>query len=509
MYIYTHKKIMSNEYIDLVVNSIEINKDYTTFTTKEGVTKQYVDTTVDSKISSLVASAPAVLDTLKELSDALASDPNFATTVATSVATVQTNVNTLDTRVTNLAVEHKAALDAEVLSRQQLSTSTDSRFVSSNAAIAQNTATITSNYNAELAARTAADTALDQKIASEKVISATAVALEATSRTTADTTLEQKIASEKVISATAVAQEATSRTAADAALEVKIADEKKVSADSVALEATSRVAGDDTLNSKIDSAISQVNTTLSTKLAVSNNYAKRVDGNFSVAEDSFLYIGDLWRIRANNSSGSTKKMQFEYSDDAGATFKLGVPFIRTSTISLVPYLITPTLTSNTSESPNFVVTTSSIHSSPYESWRLFDGNQNGYWTSAPGTYLMSSPFAATSLNSFNTGTTVINGAWVKITLNEQKKFNYYRLGQYNTGGSSNALADFTIYGSNDNSSYAIINQQIGYSTAGTSGVWQPNISVGNQQYKYIVFQVTKMAGYGDFVSVVNLDFGYA
>jgi hypothetical protein len=37
---------MSNDYADLVVNSIEINKDYTTFTTKEGVTKQYVDTTV-------------------------------------------------------------------------------------------------------------------------------------------------------------------------------------------------------------------------------------------------------------------------------------------------------------------------------------------------------------------------------------------------------------------------------------------------------------------------------
>jgi len=31
---------MSNDYADLVVTSIEINKDYTTFTTKEGVTKQ-------------------------------------------------------------------------------------------------------------------------------------------------------------------------------------------------------------------------------------------------------------------------------------------------------------------------------------------------------------------------------------------------------------------------------------------------------------------------------------
>ena len=29
-----------------------------------------------------------------------------------------------------------------------------------------------------------------------------------------------------------------------------------------------------------------------------------------------------------------------------------------------------------------------------------------------------------------------------------------------------------------------------------------------EQYKFIVFQVTRMAATGDFVSVVNLDFGY-
>lgn len=294
---------MVNTYSDLAVNSIELNKDYTTFATKDAVSKQYVDTAVDSKISALVDSAPAVLNTLKELSDALGSDPNFATTVASSVASVQTNLNTLDTRVSTLSTENKSALDAEVLARQQLSTSTDSRFVSSNALIAQNTATIASNYNQELAARTAADTALEQKIASEKIISATAVAEEASSRTAVDTTLEQKIA-----------------------------DEKKISAAAVASEATSRVAGDDNLNSKIDLVVSQVNTSLNTKLAVSNNYSKRVDGNFGVAEDSFLYIGDLWRIRANNSAGGTKKMQFEYSDDDGVTFQLGVPFIRTPSV---------------------------------------------------------------------------------------------------------------------------------------------------------------------------------
>ena len=500
---------MSNDYADLVVNSIEINKDYTTFTTKEGVTKQYVDTTVDSRISSLINGAPAVLDTLKELSDALASDPNFATTVASSVAGVQTNVNTLDTRVTNLAVEHKAALDAEVLARQQLSTSTDSRFVSSNALIAQNTATITSNYNTELSARTAADTALDQQIASEKVISAAAVVQEATNRTAADTALEQKIASEKAVSAAAVAQEAISRTAADTALENKIADEKKVSAAAVAQEATVRLSGDDALNSKIDSVVSQVNANLSTKLAVSDNYSKRVDGNFGVSEDSFLYIGDLWRIRANNSAGGPKKMQFEYSDDNGVTFKLGVPFIRTPGVSYAPYLVTPTLTSNTSDSPNFVVTTSSEINSTYQGWRAFDGGQSMHWASAAGSFMTSSPFTATNVNSFNTGSTVIYGPYITITLNEQKRFNYYRLGQVSSAiVPSSAPANFTLWGSNNGVSYTQINQQTNYNLRGTEGVWNPKILLGEQQYQYVVLQITLLAGARDVSDLTNMELGY-
>ena len=217
----------------------------------------------------------------------------------------------------------------------------------------------------------------------------------------------------------------------------------------------------------------------------------------------------MWRIRANNSAGGPKKMQFEYSDDNGVTFKLGVPFIRTPGVSYAPYLVTPTLTSNTSDSPNFIVTSSSIYGGIYLPYNLFDGNQNGYWTSAPGTYLMTSPFTATSLNSFNTGTSVINGAWVKITLNEQKRFNYYRLGG-DTGAFSqnNKPADFIIWGSNNNINYTKIDERNNYIITGATGVWMPNILVSNQQYQYIVLQVTRIATYGDFVSVVNLDFGY-
>lgn len=42
---------------------------------------------VDTKVAGLVNSAPETLDTLKELSDALGSDPNFATTVANQIGT--------------------------------------------------------------------------------------------------------------------------------------------------------------------------------------------------------------------------------------------------------------------------------------------------------------------------------------------------------------------------------------------------------------------------------------
>ena len=44
-------------------------------------------TELEQEVANLVNSAPETLDTLKELSDALGNDPNFATTVATQIGT--------------------------------------------------------------------------------------------------------------------------------------------------------------------------------------------------------------------------------------------------------------------------------------------------------------------------------------------------------------------------------------------------------------------------------------
>lgn len=62
----------------------------THLTTNSYATQTYVDTAV----ANLVAAAPTTLDTLNELAAALGDDPNFATTVTTSIGTKWTQDNT-------------------------------------------------------------------------------------------------------------------------------------------------------------------------------------------------------------------------------------------------------------------------------------------------------------------------------------------------------------------------------------------------------------------------------
>ena len=58
------------------------------------------ETYVDTAVAAVVNSAPAVLDTLNELSAALGNDENFATTVAGQIGDVASDVSALDVRVT-------------------------------------------------------------------------------------------------------------------------------------------------------------------------------------------------------------------------------------------------------------------------------------------------------------------------------------------------------------------------------------------------------------------------
>jgi len=57
-------------------------------------TKGYVDTEVSSAVATVIDSSPAALDTLNELAAALGDDPNFSTTITTSIGTKLTKDGT-------------------------------------------------------------------------------------------------------------------------------------------------------------------------------------------------------------------------------------------------------------------------------------------------------------------------------------------------------------------------------------------------------------------------------
>jgi len=74
----------------------------------------------DQKVAALVNSAPAVLDTLKELSDALGGDENFATTVAGQIGVV-------DAKVEQEILDRQSAVSAEQSARESADQALDGR----------------------------------------------------------------------------------------------------------------------------------------------------------------------------------------------------------------------------------------------------------------------------------------------------------------------------------------------------------------------------------------------
>jgi hypothetical protein len=71
----------------VTLNGITTNLDNHVNNTDIHTPISTIENMIDTKVSGLVNSAPETLDTLKELSDALGNDPNFATTVANQIGT--------------------------------------------------------------------------------------------------------------------------------------------------------------------------------------------------------------------------------------------------------------------------------------------------------------------------------------------------------------------------------------------------------------------------------------
>lgn len=131
---------------------------------------------VEAAIQKIIGSAPEVLDTLKEIADALGNDPNFATTITKKLAAITEQVNKeTEDRIAGdeansaeVATEVQARKDADAALEAKLKEYVDNKSATGDAAIG----VVRDNLNKEIQDRKDADSAiqatLDKEIADRK-----------------------------------------------------------------------------------------------------------------------------------------------------------------------------------------------------------------------------------------------------------------------------------------------------------------------------------------------------
>jgi hypothetical protein len=131
---------------------------------------------VNAAIQKIIGSAPEVLDTLKEIADALGNDPNFATTITRKLAAITEQVNQeIEDRIAGdeansaeVAAEVQARKDADTALETKLKEYVDNKSATGDAALG----VVRDNLNKEIQDRKDADTTiqanLDKEIAERK-----------------------------------------------------------------------------------------------------------------------------------------------------------------------------------------------------------------------------------------------------------------------------------------------------------------------------------------------------
>lgn len=248
--------------------------------------KVYVDTTaaseaaaaqaaaesyVDQKISELINSSPAALDTLKELADALGQDANFATTISTQLGElddkIEQEIADRETAVANEKALREADIAAEASARQTADT-------------------------AESAARAAGDSALDAKITTEK---------------------ERAEAEEERIEAK-VDEEVSDREAAVANLQSQIDELDSGNAAGLAQEITDRQAGDANLQTQITTEKERVDAILLASEADKDSFAEIVQLINSVDTENDSAFASY--VLSNNAALEAEESARESADTA-------------------------------------------------------------------------------------------------------------------------------------------------------------------------------------------------
>ena len=228
---------------------------------------------VNAAIQKIIGSAPEVLDTLKEIADALGNDPNFATTITRKLAAITEQVNQeIEDRIAGdeansaeVAAEVQARKDADTALETKLKEYVDNKSATGDAALGvvrdnlnkeiqdrkDADAVIQANLDKEIAERKTADEAYTQSLANvNQRISDLALSMQESINTLRNELTEQVNANTTAIATNQHNIERNSE--AITAVTKTVGDNYKEVKDMINEEIVDRTNGDSNLSSRID-----------------------------------------------------------------------------------------------------------------------------------------------------------------------------------------------------------------------------------------------------------------
>lgn len=167
--------LTKNDFTDILKAKLDGIEEHANYITKVSqlINDAGYQTEADlqAAIEKIIGEAPEVLDTLKEIADALGNDPNFATTITKKLAAITEQLNQEITNRTEADAQVQANVDKEVTERKEADTALEAKlkeYVDNEVDKIGNTDGIQASLNKEIQDRKDADAALQAAITKEE-----------------------------------------------------------------------------------------------------------------------------------------------------------------------------------------------------------------------------------------------------------------------------------------------------------------------------------------------------
>jgi hypothetical protein len=283
---------------DVIFHSVELEAK--TFDVNDAVSKLYVDSTTTALKDEILGGVGPAYDTLKELSDALAaSGGTLSAEILSSIAAERVARESTD-----------LALSAEIF-QQGVSTTSQ-------------VAAVQSSLDAEVISRQGLEIQLGSTIQAE-------MALRDVYRTQDQVKFANDLYSERYERLGQINTLHSELAIRDGYREL---DNANLAAEVLAREtlATETTTQDGLIRNMVyESMAESMNRDqmlIDTKFSNSEFYSGGQGQHLKITEGAYLEIGHLWRICANNVTGSARRLEFQYRPTVVDPYTTAVPFIR-------------------------------------------------------------------------------------------------------------------------------------------------------------------------------------